>query len=261
MSNYEIIEKTEESSFGFSERYNATVTRVPVYCKLPDGREVFLLNRLTGAIESSRQKDPYLVRDIEEHKKEIEAFVAQLKENGGKWFDRYCRWTWHPKETMKLGPLEFIDWVESRGYTFEKNITDLIIEDGRTSFGGNLNEYSCAFRYDIFDDAIVEEIKRRIPKIKKKLELLDMCEGLNKSGPQMVGDLYYVNDAGGQVEPVNLYFAEGFNGTKAGDCFTHVSGGLYPVCLSRNGQRFSMPEWSKLCARFKGGFVRDFYVE
>lgn len=95
----------------------------------------------------------------------------------------------------------------------------------------------------------------------RKMALLDKCEGLNHAGPQMVGDLYYVNDAGEQVEPVNLYFAVGFNGTKAGDCFTHVPGGLYPVCLSRNGQRFSMPEWSELCARFKGGFVRDFYVE
>lgn len=166
MSNYEIIEKTEESSFGFSGWYDATVTRVPVYCKLPDGREVFLLNRLTGAIESSRQQDYYIVRDIEEHKEEIKAFVDQLKENGGKWFDRYCRWIWHHKETKKLGPLEFIDWVKSKGYTFDKQMTDLIIEDSRTSFGGNLNEYSCAFRYDILDDAIVKEIKRRIPNIK-----------------------------------------------------------------------------------------------
>jgi hypothetical protein len=166
MSNYEIIEKTEESFSDFSAWYNATVTRVPVYCKLPDGREVFLLDRLTGAIESSKQKDPYIVGDIEEHKKEIEAFVDQLKENGGKWFDRYCKWIWHPEETKKLGPLEFIDWVESKGYTFSKEMTTLEIEPYRTMFGGNLNEYSCAFCYDILDEAIVEEIKRRIPDIR-----------------------------------------------------------------------------------------------
>lgn len=161
MSNYEIIEKTEESFFDYSGWYDATVTRVPVYCKLPDGREVFLLNRLTGAIESNKQKDYYIVRDIEEHKEEIKAFVAQLKENGGKWFDRY-----HHEETKRLGPLEFIDWVESKGYTFEQEMTSLEIESNRTMFGGNLNEYSCAFRYDILDDAIVKEIKRRIPDIK-----------------------------------------------------------------------------------------------
>ncbi len=166
MGNYEIIEKTEESFADFSGWYGATITRVPVYCKLPDGREVFLINRLTGAIESSKQQDPYIVGDIEECKKKIEAFVDQLKENGGKWFDRYCRWTWHPKETMKLGPLEFIDWVESKGYTFDKEMTDLRIEDSRTLFGGNLNECSCAFRYDILDEAIVKEIKRRIPDIR-----------------------------------------------------------------------------------------------
>lgn len=170
MNNYEIIEKTEESFSDFSGWYDATVTRVPVYCKLPNGREVFLLNRLTGAIKSSKQQNSYIVGDIEEHKREIEAFVNQLKENGGKWFDRYCRWIWHPKETVKLGPLEFIDWVESEGYTFDKKMTDLIIEDSRTSFGGNLNEYSCAFRYDIFDETIVEEIKKRIPNIKIEIE-------------------------------------------------------------------------------------------
>lgn len=162
MNNYEIIEKTEESFFDFSGWYNATVTRVPVYCKLPDGREVFLLNRLTGAIETDKQKDHYIVGDIEEHKEKIEAFVAQLKENGGKWFDRYCKWGYHPEETKKLGPLEFIDWVESKGYTFDKKMTDLIIEDSRTSFWGNLNEYSCAFSYDILDEAIVKEIKRKL---------------------------------------------------------------------------------------------------
>ena len=166
MSKYEIIEKTEESSFGFSGWYGATVTRVPVYCKLPDGREVFLLNRLAGAIESSKQKDHYIVGDIEEDKEEIEAFVNQLKENGGRWFDRYCKWIWHPEETKKRGPLEFIDWVESNRYTFDKKMTSLEIEPNRTMFGGNLNEYSCAFRYDILDDAIVKEIKMRIPDIK-----------------------------------------------------------------------------------------------
>lgn len=166
MSNYEIIEKTEESFSDFSGWYDATVTRCPVYCKLPDGREVFLLNRLTGAVESNKQKDHYILRGIEEHKKEIEAFIDQLKENGGKWFDRYCRWIWHPEETKKLGPLEFIDWVKSEGYTFNKKMTSLEIEPYRTMFGGNLNEYSCAFRYDILDEAIVEEIKRRIPDIR-----------------------------------------------------------------------------------------------
>lgn len=159
MSGYEIIEKTGESFSEYSGWYNATVTRVPVYCKLPDGMEVFLLNRLTGAIESSKQKDHYIVRDIEEHKEEIKAFVDQLKENGGKWFDRYCRWIYHPKETKNLGPLEFIDWLKSKGYTFDKNMTYLVHESGRTMFGGNLNEYSCAFRYDILDKAIVNEIK------------------------------------------------------------------------------------------------------
>lgn len=165
MNNYEIIEKPEESFSDFSGWYDATITRVPVYCKLTDGREVFLLNRLTGAIEPNKQKDSYIVRDIEEQKEEIKALVSQLKDNGSKWFDRYCMWAYHPEGTRGLSPLEFIDWVESKGYTFDKKMTSLEIEPYRTMFGGNLNEYSCAFRYDILDEAIVEKIKSRIPNI------------------------------------------------------------------------------------------------
>lgn len=162
---YEIIEKTEESFIKYSGWYNATITRVPVYCKLPDRKEAFLMNRLTGVIESSKQKDHYIVRDIEEDKEEIKVFVDQLKENGGKWFDRYCKGRWHPEKTKKLGPLEFIDWVKSKGYTFDEKMTDLTIESCGTKFMGNLNEYSCAFCYDIHDKSIVEEIKKRIPDI------------------------------------------------------------------------------------------------
>lgn len=95
----------------------------------------------------------------------------------------------------------------------------------------------------------------------RKMALLDKCEGLNHAGPQMLGDLYYIDDRGEQCEPLNLYFAWGVNGSQPGDCFTHVPGGLYPVYLSRNGKRLTVPEWSELCASFKGGFVRDFYVE
>lgn len=162
---YEIIEKTEESFIKYSGWYNATITRVPVYCKLPDGKEAFLLNRLTGAIETDRQKDFYIVNDIKGDKEEVKDFVRQLKKNNGKWFDRYGKWTWHPEATNGLGPLKFIDWVKSKGYTFDEKMTDLTIESCGTKFMGNLNEYSCAFCYDILDESIVEEIKKRIPDI------------------------------------------------------------------------------------------------
>lgn len=88
-----------------------------------------------------------------------------------------------------------------------------------------------------------------------------LCEKAASIEPQMLGDLYYVNDQKEQATPWNLYFAVGVNNTEPGECFTHVPGGLYPVYLSRNGQRLVVPEWAELCARFKGGYIRDFYVE
>ena len=98
----------------------------------------------------------------------------------------------------------------------------------------------------------VEETRRKRMALHEKAESIE---------PQMMGDLYYFDDNGEQQTPSNLYFAIGVNGSQPGDCFTHVPGGLYPVYLSRNGQRLTVPEWSELCARFKGGFIRDFYVE
>ena len=80
-------------------------------------------------------------------------------------------------------------------------------------------------------------------------------------GPQMVGDLYFVDNAGEQKTPNRLYFAMGVNGAKKGAAYTHYDNALIPVCLCRNGQQLVMPEWSELCATFDGTFIKDFYVE
>lgn len=88
-----------------------------------------------------------------------------------------------------------------------------------------------------------------------------LCELARSLEPQMVGDLYYVDDDGEQKTPSNLYFACGFNRSEPGDCYTHIVQGLYPVYLSRNGQRLQKPEWAELCATFKNGFIKNFYVE
>jgi len=91
-----------------------------------------------------------------------------------------------------------------------------------------------------------------------KRELVELARSLE---PQMVGDLYFTDRQGEQQTPYGLYFAMGANGCEPGECFTHYDNALLPVYLSRNGQRLVVPEWAELCARFKGGFVRDFYVE
>lgn len=89
----------------------------------------------------------------------------------------------------------------------------------------------------------------------------ELCELARSLEPQMVGDLYFTDRNGEQRTPYGLYFAWGVNGCEAGECFTHYDNALIPVYLCRNGERLVKPEWSELCAHFKGGFVRDFYVE
>lgn len=79
--------------------------------------------------------------------------------------------------------------------------------------------------------------------------------------PSMVGDLYFVDRNGEQRTPGALYFAAGVNGCVPGEAFCHFDNALCPVYLSRNGARLVVPEWAELCAKFKDGFVRDFYVE
>lgn len=100
---------------------------------------------------------------IDAEKKELEYLVEQLKKNNGKWFDRYSR-TYQPFEGKGLSPLEFIKWIKDKGYTFDKSMVKLEKEDERTAcFHGNLNEYSCAFRYEIFDAGIINEIITSVP--------------------------------------------------------------------------------------------------
>lgn len=88
-----------------------------------------------------------------------------------------------------------------------------------------------------------------------------LCELARSLGPQQVGGLYYVGKDGERKTPSCLYFAAGYHMNKPGDSYTHIVQGLYPVYLSRNGQRLQKPEWAELCATFKNGFIKNFYVE
>jgi len=166
---YKIIEKAPCAP-DYSGWYGATIIRTPVYCLLPNGKEVFLLGKISDVMETHKKNDHYIVRDIEEQSKEIENFVEQLKAHDGKWFDRNHTWFWQSKEVHGLSPLEFIDWVKSKGYAFN-DMTEIILnEDGQGRFHGNLDKYSCAFCYDIADGELIQKLcsfakKNNIPII------------------------------------------------------------------------------------------------
>ena len=166
---YKIIEKAPCVP-DFSEWYGATIIRTPVYCLLPNGKEVFLLNKISDVMETHKKKDHYIVRDIEEQSREIENFIEQLKAHDGKWFDRNHTWFWQPEEVRGLSPMKFIDWVKSKGFAFNDMTEVILNEDGQGRFHGNLDKYSCAFCYDIADGELLQELcsfakKNNIPII------------------------------------------------------------------------------------------------
>lgn len=147
-----IFEK-QPAAPSFSGWYGATIIRTPVYCVLPSGKEVFILNKISNVVEHNKKNDPYIVMDIEKETANIEDYVKQLEDHDYKWFDRY-----RTKEVHGLGPLEFIDWVKSNGYEFDKDMTEIDIFTGQSIFHGNLDRLSCAFRYDIIDTELLQAL-------------------------------------------------------------------------------------------------------
>lgn len=156
---YPII--TKKNTADASGWYGATIIRTPTYVVLPSGKEVFLLNAVTDVVETNKKNDPYIQQDIREDQKKIEDYALQLEKHDGKWFDRFSRWPYQSKEICGLGPLNFIQWVDDKGYGFREEFTNLMIfSDGTARFHGNLEKYSCAFEYDIIDKALIESLKK-----------------------------------------------------------------------------------------------------
>ena len=96
-----------------------------------------------------------------------------------------------------------------------------------------------------FEDALRKEERR----------LAEFARGIT---PQMVGDLYFTDRHGVQRTPGLVYFAVGYERIAAGEAFCHYDNALCPVFLCRNGERLQRPEWARLDAKFKGGFLFDF---
>ena len=107
----------------------------------------------------------YLRYDVENSKKEMQVMKAALQNNGYKWLDLYMKWQWHPDETKGSDPLQMIQWIREKGYHFV-DFTDIHIHDSHADFNGNLQEYSAAFFYRIYDMNLVEEIRRAAPEVK-----------------------------------------------------------------------------------------------
>ncbi len=153
----------------FSAWYGTDVVRTPTYAVLPSGKEVFLLNKLNDIVEDARKKKE-ITCDVKHDEETCTDFMRQLEKNEGKWFDRYRTWFWQPKEVRGMSPIEFIHWTEEKKYTFDKEMTEVYFkEDGTARFHGNLNEFSCAFSFDIIDSDIINDVIRKTKMKPRKI--------------------------------------------------------------------------------------------
>lgn len=92
-------------------------------------------------------------------RKEMAGFLRQLRKNK-------FRYLCHHARTNNI--YEFINFIKSNGYSLAMIGKDAISyseEHGMYQFSGNLAEYSAAFQYSIYDEAMVDEIRDLIKDI------------------------------------------------------------------------------------------------
>lgn len=83
--------------------------------------------------------------------------LAALEENGWSHLDCYeCGFT---------NPIDWINHVRDKGWTFDHQSKIQVGKDGRAFFGGNINEYSAAFRYLILDKNLLGTIIKSVPEV------------------------------------------------------------------------------------------------
>lgn len=101
------------------------------------------------------------VRNIIKSLSEVEDSKNNLMLHNGKYI------TFH---AMYDNPFDFLNWVKENNYTLEV-VREFFVEDEDfTDFHGNCCEYSCAFHYRIYDEAIIKKLKSIVSNMKKYIE-------------------------------------------------------------------------------------------
>lgn len=161
------ITLTQKTPFTeFSSWYGKEVTRIPVHWAGPDGKEHFLINRLSNP--DGDKADAYVRMDAQNHLREIDAFTKQLTGNDGAWIVLYNTCSLLPRERREAGPLDWVAFVREKGWTFDKKMTGILVWDDGIDFNGNITEYSSAFQYRIWSPEILEQLRKAAPEIPVK---------------------------------------------------------------------------------------------
>lgn len=120
--------------------------------------------------EKEKGDNMYLVMDYPDTIKEIKDRFKQLVKNNFKYFCLYCGRGFYGTPDKVTDVFKFIEWVKKEGYKFNEFYrVDYLPSLNCWEFGGNLDKYSCAFCFRIFD----EDTARLIIKLTKDLKPLE----------------------------------------------------------------------------------------
>lgn len=69
---------------------------------------------------------------------------------------------------MMDNPFYFINWIKEKGYTLEAMDSLFRISNSKdfVDFQGNASEYSCSFFYRIYDDKMLQQLKKSVSGLK-----------------------------------------------------------------------------------------------
>lgn len=120
---------------------------------IKDNKKYFIGN----IVKDLNNNDGYAKYNYKNRITEIENIKKILISNNGKYFKIYGKFD---------NPFEFIDWIKENNYKFQ--IFGELFEkhNNFVDFHGNLNEYSSAFHYRIYDLNMVNRLKEKIQEQK-----------------------------------------------------------------------------------------------
>lgn len=140
-----IIEK--EPCIEYSRWYSRYVTYTSVFWVGDNGKEHFVYNRVSNTGRSF---------DEEENGRKIARMIEILENTGLRYMPIYLK-SWHTHFPVEDAE-NFLQWKNEHGYTFDSEMCDRFMDDDDNEcvyFSGNINEYSAAFRFAIYDPSLI----------------------------------------------------------------------------------------------------------
>lgn len=151
-----MIEFYEGTPYTNGQNPDPQRTYVPIFLKR--GVQVFFI---TSKLIAERN-DTMAATHVKVSAMEVEDIKARFIASGCRYYMQHGKYE---------NPIVLLDYISEKGYTFTAfDVAEMFDYSRREDdtvpfavFHGNLNEESAAFRYVIYDDSLVLEIKERIP--------------------------------------------------------------------------------------------------